>query len=271
MRIWGPLAGASLGAVAVGTCSLITPLDGYSDGDSSGAPAPGIDGGLLPDGAPAGGGTPTADGAAAADAEVSVDGLVLHYAFEEGAGASTNDLSGKGHTAHLVGGATWGAGPPGKGTALHLNGSGAYASVVWTSALDVTERFTIAAWVRLEETSYNQRVAGHHDAWEVKLNGRRPQLDLGSDYVIIDTPLPVDQWVHLAFVYDRGTVTGYLDGVAHTPDERPPPTISRGDHTIRIGAYSGTQPAQFMKGAIDDLRIYDRALSAAEIAALAAK
>src|SRR5690606_19589226 len=107
------------------------------------------------------------------DAAPPVDGLVLHHAFEEGAGDVANDLTGKGHTARLVGGATWGAGPPGKGMALHLNGAGAYASVTWTSALDVTERFTIAAWVYLGETSYNQRVAGHHDAWEVKLNGRR--------------------------------------------------------------------------------------------------
>lgn len=63
---------------------------------------------------------------------------------------------------------------------------------------------------------------------------------------------------------------GYLDAGAHPAKDPPAATsIPPGDRSVRIGAYSDTTPAQLMNGALDDLRIYDRALSAAEIALFA--
>ena len=54
----------------------------------------------------------------------AADGLLAHYAFDEGAGTVLRDGSGQGHDGTIVGGAAWTTGP--FGTALKLNGTDAY-------------------------------------------------------------------------------------------------------------------------------------------------
>jgi hypothetical protein len=90
----------------------------------------------------------------------------------------------------------------------------------------------------------------------------------GFDIVVADAP-GQGQWSHIAVVF-RGTVgdaTIYLNGTpmrTGTLTYNPVP----GPEPLRIGTTVGTDPENF-NGSIDDVRIYERALSANEIRSLA--
>ena len=86
----------------------------------------------------------------------------------------------------------------------------------------------------------------------------------GSSPTYLDSgpPAAVGQWEHVAATYDGATARFYVDGVEVASK---PFTGNVGNsNTWRLGAYGNT-PAGFFDGLIDNVRIYDRALSAAEI------
>ncbi len=88
------------------------------------------------------------------------------------------------------------------------------------------------------------------------LNGRRLEyLDSGRSPA-------VGQWQHLAATYDGATARYYVDGV-ETANRALVGNV--GDsNTWRIGAY-GPGPGGFFDGVIDEVRVYNRAISATEI------
>ena len=91
--------------------------------------------------------------------------------------------------------------------------------------------------------------------------------------VLYGSTAPIGQWIHVAGVYDGSTTRLYVNGAqtassaltgAIRRDTARPVYIGGNQNTTSTGA-----PQQFFRGRIDDLRIYGRALSAAEIQALA--
>ena len=76
--------------------------------------------------------------------------------------------------------------------------------------------------------------------------------------------MPLGQWSHVAIVFDGTQASFYVNGALVSTRPVSASITARGNG-LRIGADANTQ--QFFKGAIDDLRIYRRALTAAEIQA----
>jgi hypothetical protein len=77
-------------------------------------------------------------------------------------------------------------------------------------------------------------------------------------------PIALGQWTHLALSWDHGALRLYVDGAEVAAPPAPPPlTVGPGD--LRIGGNSIA--GQFFAGLIDEVRIYDRALTTAQIAA----
>jgi arabinan endo-1,5-alpha-L-arabinosidase len=82
--------------------------------------------------------------------------------------------------------------------------------------------------------------------------------------------IPVNQWVHLATTVDGDYVDMYIDGVSvyHGASAGTMPQSSTA--IVTIGAYQDNGYVRaFLRGGIDDVRIYDRALTGDEIAELA--
>ncbi len=201
------------------------------------------------------------------------------WTFEEGSGSVSADISGNGNNATV--GAGWAAGKHGKG--LLLNGSSQFARAPASTSLDaVTRTFTIAAWAwrdtgqtglravasRQFGTSYSdQWLLGFYDnSYAFHLN----TLDSGATDLLWGEA-PTRQWVHLAGVYDGVTMRLYADGalLQSVPKSGPVqldgnPLIIGGNENSASGA-----PQALFKGRIDDVRLYRRALSDAEILALA--
>ena len=203
------------------------------------------------------------------NAGVSSTGLRGAWAFDEGSGAVAADWSGVHNTATLVG-AGW-ASTGYFGAAVSLSGS---ASEVDPPALGTFYKtgFTYEAWVFKQSNKTDVAVVG---SWSSSLGGAMIWVDhvtghyrltLGSafgDYLDSGQAPAVGRWQHVAATYDGTTARIYLDGsLAATKSF----TGNVGDTNVwRIGAY-GASATGFFDGQVDNLRIYDRALSAPEVA-----
>jgi hypothetical protein len=84
--------------------------------------------------------------------------------------------------------------------------------------------------------------------------------------VVRSQSLTSDVWYHVAYNFDGSTHRLFVNAaeVASSSEAAPtgPPTV------VRFGSY-GSATAQLYIGRLDDVRLYDRVLSAAEITALA--
>jgi hypothetical protein len=112
-------------------------------------------------------------------------------------------------------------------------------------------------------------------AWDIKINEGSPQLTAADRYGILETKLGTEAWHHLAFVFDRGRLDGYVDGVKSvlatdtftTSPAAPLPTDD--GNGISIGAVMPGGSDASCGCRLDDVRLYRRALDAKEITALA--
>ncbi len=102
--------------------------------------------------------------------------------------------------------------------------------------------------------------------WVDHASGRY-RLTLGGnfgDYLDSGRAPAVGRWQHVAATYDGTTARFYVDGAEVASKVF---TGNVGNSNVwRIGAY-GVAPTGFFDGSIDDVRIYDRALTASEIEA----
>ena len=193
-------------------------------------------------------------------------GLVAAYSFDEGAGGQLGDASGNGHVG-TISGATWTAGHA--AGALSFNGTNAHVSL---GALGTfyQQGFTLEAWVRKQTATKND--VGVVGSWTgsgpmlwIDHIATRYHLTLGgslSTYLDSGVNPIAGQWQHIAATSDGTTARFYIDG-AEVASRAVSGSVGN-SNTWRIGAY-GSSPGGFFDGLIDDVRIYDRALSAAEI------
>jgi hypothetical protein len=94
-------------------------------------------------------------------------------------------------------------------------------------------------------------------------------LGVGWNQVNASSPIPLNQWTHLAATWNGTALKMYLDGRLHKQNTEVPvgPIDNLAGGNLQIGRWWSGFPEQYL-GKIDEIRIYDRALSAAEVAAL---
>ena len=209
------------------------------------------------------------------------DGLVAHYAFDEGAGGIATDTSGNGHDGQLTGGAWIADARFASGLRL-----GPGDSVAVPSFPAATASFTIAAWVRFSADQLAMddelwvAIAGTEDfvagGWQLNIDNRlpRPRFDFAywsaplMGYLFVECDcVETARWIHLAAVVDAAAnlVTLYKDGTIGDQETRPS-DISPGDSTLYLGRWN--MNGRLLSGDLDDVAIWNRALTADEVAAL---
>ena len=193
-------------------------------------------------------------------------GLVAAYAFEEGSGPLAYDASGNWRNGTITG-ATWAAGRNGSG--LSLDGVDDHVSLGSLGTF-YTAGFTLEAWVRKSTAKKDVAVVGSWAGngpmlWVDHLAGRH-YLTLGDSFsTYLDSGVSPAR--RRRGSTSRPPPTGstaryYVDGVEVASRAVSGPVGS--SNTWRIGAYGGA-PGGFLDGVVDDVRIYNRALSAGEI------
>ncbi len=204
---------------------------------------------------------------------------IVWYKFDETDGATAIDSSGNNQHALLINGPSWVAGQ--RGGAVDLDGVDDYVSLPGGVVSQLTD-FTIATWVKLDTISNWQRIFDFGDNTIVYmfLTPKNPSTDVvqfgittggkGQAEQQIDgaAPLPVEAWTHVAVTLSGKVGTLYINGVQegqNTDLTLNPASLRR---TVKNWIGQSQFPDPYLDGQIDDFRIYNRALSAAEILAL---
>lgn len=231
------------------------------------------------------------DAAADASTDIAIDaglppGLVAWYPLDDAPGATTfRDVIG-GHD----GGCTFGTCPtsaPGHhGTAMHFDGAMTCIDIADAGQLDLPA-FTITIWGNQEVaassvgmTQYAKRVdvAGMaRDSWQLE-DGSAGELQFttnhgatSNEYAYAPSPPPtivLGTWQHFAGTWDGTTTRIYANGVQVAFGNHTAP-IAYDTHPGLIGCDDNVGVSETYQGTLDDMQIYNRALTDTEIAQLA--
>ena len=180
-----------------------------------------------------------------------------------------SDVSGNGNNGTITG-ATWTT--SGKyGNALTFNGTNALVTINNAASLQLTSAMTLEAWVYPTTVSSAWRDVIYKGNDNYYLEGTsskssRPAAGaiLGGVYgeVYGTTALTANTWAHLAATYDGATMRLYVNGVQVSSLAKTG-SIATSTNPLQIGGDS--LYGQYFAGRIDEVRIYNRALSVAEI------
>jgi hypothetical protein len=214
-----------------------------ADGTGTGGPNPGP-------------GTPGADG--------------IHFYPLDG---TTEDAVGN-NDATLVAGATFAPGKNGEGVAL--NGSGQYVDT-GAALLDTNGNYSTAAWVKLNKAdgAFQTVVSQDGDrdsAFFLQYSGQDQRFAMSFPGVRALAPAKPNpgQWYHLTGVRDvvKGELKLYLDGdLVATKSACSLDSTSTGNTVIGRGKFGGNQ-VDHLDGTVDQVHLYDRALTDAEVKTL---
>ena len=89
-----------------------------------------------------------------------------------------------------------------------------------------------------------------------------------GNYRPSDADIPLNQWSHVAGVYDGSTIRLYINGVEIGKGTSHSGVIANSGRDFAIGAHRDSPNTRRFQGKIDEVHIYDRALSPEEVAAL---
>jgi hypothetical protein len=202
---------------------------------------------------------------------VPFPGLVAAYSFDEGSGTTVFDASGNGNNG-IIGGATWTT--SGKyGNALVFDGVSSLVTIPNSASLQLSAAMTLEAWVNPSEVSniWQDVIYKANDIYYLEGtsgNGSVPGIGGtfgASDVVLFGTAaLPVNTWTHLAATYDGTTMRLYVNGT-QVSSQAQTGAIASSTDPLQIGGDS--LYGQFFQGTIDEVRIYNVALTAAQIQA----
>ena len=195
--------------------------------------------------------------------------LVAAYSFNEGSGTSVTDSSGNGNTG-TVANTTWTT--SGKyGSALVFNGTSALVTINDAASLHLSTAMTLEAWVSASTVNaiYRDVIYKGNDAYYLEGTSTKSAFPSGggtfgtaSGEVFGTAKLTANTWTHLATTYDGANLRMYVNGklVATLAKTGVIPTSA---NPLQIGGDS--LYGQFFKGTIDEVRVYNVALTIAQI------
>lgn len=228
----------------------------------------------------AAGNTSTADGSFGTLTDQNKDdGLVAYWKFDEGGLNTVKDSVGN-NTGTIAEPIQWVAGHQGSGVLLNKN----YVDL-GLDDFGLTNELTISAWIKVNgDTGSNQVIIQRgqyvypfmlsleprNNGWLIK-GGVRGN-DSPTHNTTLYTPdvekyISANQWYHIVMTYQNGTLVVYLDGNEYARNHSAVSDFNFGFHASNT--YIGAAPVQastnFFNGVIDEVRIYNRGLSADEV------
>jgi len=197
-------------------------------------------------------------------------GLVAAYGFDEVSGTTVADASGQGNLGTISNATRITNGH--SGNALSFNGTNAWVSVNDSAALDLSTSMTLEAWVYPTSlTTGGKTVFSKEKSGGAVYNlyaNEDANVPLSSfndgSYRVISGPsqLPANQWAHLVSTYDGQYQRIYVNGV-EVAKRAQTGLIQQSTGALRIGGNSVW--GEYFQGYIDEVRIYNRALTATEV------
>jgi RHS repeat-associated protein len=210
-------------------------------------------------------------------------GLVACWKFDENGGTTAADSSGYGHQGSLQNGTSWTTGQ----TGAALNFDGVDDMVVTNGLADVTNNFTLSFWalpsasheIDSESTSGTSGTSGQRYAfWPTWYDSGHAGagVSVGTNGVSVYEhaayympatlvyPVTITNWTHITIVYENKQPKLYINGTLVRTG-----LTSTMDYVHLNPYYIGGQVYGYYAGRMDEVRIYNRALSAGEVSVLA--
>ncbi|WP_214316667.1 LamG-like jellyroll fold domain-containing protein [Nonomuraea sediminis] len=199
-------------------------------------------------------------------------GLVAAYGMDEGVGTTVGDSSGQSNTG-VARDTTWTTGKYGK--ALSFNGTSSWLTVEHAASLRLTNKLSLSAWVRPSTLDSLWRTVLMKEHAEGGVYGIYASSEYNSPAgwfkttsegggLVGEDPLPLDQWSHLAVTYDGAFACLYVNGTLVSRAALTGDIVDDGG-ALRMGGNAFWD--EFYTGLIDEVRIYNRVQSEAEIQA----
>jgi hypothetical protein len=199
--------------------------------------------------------------------------LIGWWKMDETSGTVAADSSGYGNDGTVVGGAQWVSGYI--DGALDFDGDDDYVDCGYDPIFDTAGEMTAAAWVTIRSipTAWACVIAKGEYSWRISNENLDPRFHFGITIWSASNPsisgptmIGYNEWHHVAGTYDGENINVYLDGSV--------------DATVATTSHIGVNSANVLigenpeaagrnwDGMIDDVRLYNRALSQAEIGEL---
>ena len=201
--------------------------------------------------------------------------LVAWWKLDESEGIEVSDASGCNHTGELRGDARWQSSAGKLGGAIELDGEGDFIHIGSDSAFDFANEMTAAAWIKVSQfdKSWQSIVTKGDSAWRMARNRGENVLQFGTgvymeNMQVVRGAASVNDgnWHHVAGVYDGRKmylyVDGHLEGSTDVSGE-----IPANRYPVLVGE-NAERPGRGWNGLIDDVQLYNHALTAERIVAL---
>lgn len=195
------------------------------------------------------------------------DGLLAWWRFNENIGTTAADSTGNGHNATLTSGTNWTPGRAGSGISIASSSQMA----VTAPGKPIPPAFTIAAWINPTNASGVDTIFSFGSTAAFRTSGSRLRFTAFgvSDHDTNSGMFTGGTWTHVAVSFTPGEANGakfYVNGVR--VQSLASSSLSTPTGVWRIGAAHIS--SEWFGGAIDDVRLYNRVLSDADIALIAA-
>jgi hypothetical protein len=206
-------------------------------------------------------------------APAAASGLVGAWGFDEPSGASVTDASGRGNAGTIAGATRTATGR--FGGALTFDGINDWVTVADAASLRLTTGMTVDGWVRptangtarWRTVAIKERTGGLAYALYAYGDAGLPSghaFTSAERWARAPSAPALNAWTHLATTYDGTTIRFYVNGV-QVATQAQSGAIAAGTGPLRIG---GTAVwSEWYQGALDEIRVYNRALTAAELQA----
>ncbi len=201
-------------------------------------------------------------------ANVAEEGLVAYWPFDEGTGKKAEDVTGNGHDGKFAGAPKW---VDGKfGTALEFDGEEDHVVVADDAALAIEENITFMAWFSPGDVLTSRRLMVKNNSIFVIFDfGNKDSIDflVKPDNTFAEsttTDWKVGEWYHFAGTFDGKTMKVYVNGKLEGEAANNVP-IAPSDLELWIGGDDFGRPTDFFPGTIDEVRLYEKTLTEAEI------
>jgi len=198
------------------------------------------------------------------------DDVAGYWHFDEGTGTSTYDASGNGKSGELMNSPTWKSASDCKaGQCIELDGINQWVDLGNFDFLSGGS-FTISMWLNPDTVFSDDRIIssytpGDTNAISVRFNSNKIEIWQSEWDIISSSTIGSDQWFHLAIVIVGDSATAYING------EKELTGVQLGGNfdvnSIGIGKQLAGSGGNYFNGKVDEVRIYNTALSSSTIKA----
>jgi prepilin-type N-terminal cleavage/methylation domain-containing protein len=203
------------------------------------------------------------------------DDLVGRWDFDECSGTTAADSSGYGDNGSLAGTITWSADTPsGQGCSVSFDGTANSITIPDSARLSFPNNiFTITLWVKALNTTDNIGIFSKDvGSWEYSLYSPSPGMFqfptwtlVGNNVYTFSTFSYDTKWNQYVFSADGTKFLTYKNGSLLLTNTYTANSMGNGTSPLSIGMGGDSGGAKYMKGLIDNVRVYARALSSREI------